>query len=84
MVPDRGRPSGDDERTGMVDAGELLALTASLRRVRARIEDATVTDSQRGRWQRTLVSIAEDATDDIDLASDRLIRLEEQVVRATR
>ena len=65
----------------LVDAESLLALTADLRTVRGRLEDADVSDEQRGRWQRTLASIAEGAAVDIERARGQLGRLTAQLDR---
>ena len=75
---------GDGRRDGLVDAGDLLALTDRLRAARASIEEAAVSPDQRARWQRTLASIAEGATRDIGRAAEQLHRLEAQVERAAR
>ena len=66
----------------LVDADALLALTSELRSLRARLDDADVTDEQRQRWQRTLGAIAEGGTSDIEKARAQLRRLAARVDRA--
>lgn len=65
-----------------LDAEALLALTSELRSLRARLDDADITDEQRQRWQRTMGAIAEGATTDLDNARAQLRRLAARVDRA--
>ncbi len=80
-----GRHDGEDTlsqpQESLVDADELLALTSELRSLRARLEEAAVTDEQRQRWQRTMGAIAEGATTDVENARAQLRRLAAKVDR---
>ena len=66
----------------LVDAGSLLALTAELRSLRDLVDAVKVPEEQRARWQRTLASIAEGASGDIERARAQLRRFAAQVDRA--
>ena len=66
----------------LIDADELLALTSELRTLRARLDDADVSEEQRQRWQRTMGAIAEGGTTDVERARAQLRRLSAQVDRA--
>lgn len=69
------------EQEPLVDADALLSLTAELRAVRSKVDDADVSDEQRQRWQRTLGAIAQGATADLEKARGQLHRLAAQVDR---
>lgn len=69
------------QQDSLVDAEELLALTRELRSLRARLDDADVSDEQRKRWQRTMGAIAEGGTSDVENARAQLRRLTAQVER---
>lgn len=69
------------EQEPLVDAAALLSLTAELRSVRERIDEADVSDEQRQRWQRTLGGIAEGATRDLENARAQLHRFSAQIDR---
>ncbi len=58
-----------------VDATQLLALTDQLQALHARVEAATVSAEQRGRWQTRLAAISRGAAGDLDRAEGQLRRL---------
>lgn len=70
-----------DEET-LVDADSLLSLTAELRDLAERLEDAAIGDEQRQRWQHTLGAIAQGGTSDLERARAQLRRLSAKVDRA--
>ena len=69
------------EPESLVDADALLSLTAELRAVRSRVDEADVSAEQRQRWQRTLGGIAQGAAGDLEKARAQLRRFAAQVDR---
>lgn len=69
------------EQEPLVDADALLSLTAELRALRTRVDEADVSDEQRQRWQRTLGGIAEGAANDLEKARAQLHRFAAQIDR---
>lgn len=66
----------------LVDADLLLSLTAELRDLAERLEDAAIDAERRQRWQHTLGAIAQGATADLERARAQLRRLAAKVDRA--
>lgn len=69
---------------GQWDAGAVLGLADRLRSLRARVDDARVSDEQRRRWQTRLAAISAGASGDLERATAQLGRLEADVDRADR
>lgn len=74
------RPRGGDDRR-LVDADDFLALTGRLRRIHHRLDEARISDEQRSRWQRRLISITEVAGRDLGRAEEQLNRFEHDLDR---
>lgn len=72
------------ERHGQWDAGAVLGLADRLRSLRARVDDARVSDEQRRRWQSRLAAISAGASGDLARATAQLGRLEADVDRVDR
>lgn len=70
-----------DEAGRLVDAEDFLAFTTRLREIHERVEGASVSREQKGRWQRRLIGIADAGQRDLLQASDLLRRFETELDR---
>lgn len=66
---------------GQLDADAVLAFTGRLREIRARVDEAVVSDEQRHRWHARLAAISTGAAEDLQRATAQLHRLEAAVDR---
>jgi hypothetical protein len=77
----RAPDPANDNSSGMLDADGFLAFAARLRAAHGLLENARVSDEQRGRWQRRLIAITEAARRDLDRAGSQLARFESDLER---
>lgn len=66
-------PDGSNHQ--QVDGDLLLQFTGQLHDVRDRVESASVSSEQRGRWQSRLAAISRGAAGDLERAVGQLRRL---------
>lgn len=74
--------SDEEQSSGaLLDADALLNFTDRMHDLRERVDDAEVTDAQRGRWQRKLLLLTEAAHRDLEAAREQLARFEAEFER---
>lgn len=69
------------ESRAMVDADDFLGFTRRLRALHERVDEATVSRDQRGRWQRKLIALADVGQRDLAQAAEQLRRFEAELDR---